>query len=78
MPRMEVQDQTPDAGQCRAPKCRRGVLWARTAAGKAFILDRWEPVREGGKVYVENSATHWATCPDRPAFVKPRAAARRI
>lgn len=72
MPRFEVQDAQPDPGVCRG--CGQRVMWARTVAGKPAILNAWEPIREDGRVFVDNVVSHWGTCPQRAQFVKPKKA----
>ena len=57
--------------------CGRVVIWVTTMAGKRMPMDRViVRGRDRWGVELDQEDTHWATCPKRSEFTKPKAAAK--
>ena len=65
-------------GHCAAASCRAPLEWYRTLAGKAMPMNLGATVvalerDEHGAIGVFDAAeSHWATCPARARFTRPR------
>lgn len=87
MPHPENVTNQFSRGTCRSEACGAVIIWARSRDGKAIPLDV-EPTADGNLALVggiaeayglEHAAeklprytSHFATCPDAPAFRKEK------
>jgi hypothetical protein len=66
---------------CRGATCRRRIVWAQiVASGRQMCFDRMpeaivteeEILTKREMLTVDLAPNHWATCPDRARFKRPR------
>lgn len=56
----EIKYEIPEGTRpAKCSGCARAIYWVKTAAGKNMPVD-------------PDGTPHWATCPKREAFKKPR------
>lgn len=70
--RLRLGPVKPD--YCRAPECRKPIVWYRTLNDRAMPMNVGaEPLRIENDVAVFDAAdSHWATCPASDRFGRKR------
>jgi membrane-bound ClpP family serine protease len=67
---IELREINPATTRCRS--CGAMIRWATTIAGRPMPVNvgAAQPREIAGRLMVESSATHWATCPNAAAHKK--------